>query len=264
MAFHKKKTNVTSSILVEQSQPIDVSTKNINWFLCVWDQNLYLHLWKEESMHHILYQKQMIIWHFNFCLLITKLPLCLFTSRSQTQTRRSWHKNRERFDIFCKTNLKLRGIAPESVLIQWKNWRARLSYSKHLLSNTFVSTSFLIHFWSLQFLMSSRHCRALTLSIPSMQSRCPSTWYLAPSVEYFENIPRYLATKVQYLRNTPGYLTASVEYFQNTPRYLAVSVEYFQNTPRNLAVSVHFFQKTPCSRLIKIGLCQKMVAPKVS
>ena len=147
MAFHKKKTNVTSSILVEQSQPIDVSTKNINWFLCVWDQNLYLHLWKEESMHHILYQKQMIIWHFNFCLLITKLPLCLFTSRSQTQTRRSWRKNRERFDIFCKTNLKLRGIAPESVLIQWKNWRARLSYSKHLLSNIsvyIISDPFLI------------------------------------------------------------------------------------------------------------------------
>ena len=202
MAFHKKKTNVTSSILVEQSQPIDVSTKNINWFLCVWDQNLYLHLWKEESMHHILYQKQMIIWHFNFCLLITKLPLCLFTSRSQTQTRRSWRKNRERFDIFCKTNLKLRGIAPESVLIQWKNWRARLSYSKHLLSNIsvyIISDSFLIHFWSLQFLMSSRHCRALTLSIPSMQSRCPSTWYLAASVvlREYSQISCYQSTVFQ-------------------------------------------------------------------
>ena len=170
-------------------------------------------------MHHILYQKQMIIWHFNLCLLITKLPLCLFTSRSQTQTRRSWRKNRERFDIFCKTNLKLRGIAPESVLIQWKNWRARLSYSKHLLSNIsvyIISDSFLIHFWSLQFLMSSRHCRALTLSIPSMQSRCPSTWYLAASAEYFENIPRYLAARVEYFGNTPGYLAVSVEYFWST------------------------------------------------
>ena len=93
---------------------------------------------------------------------------------------------------------------------------------------TSLSISFLIHLWSLQFLMSSRHCRALTQSILDMQSRCPSTWYLAASVEYFENIPRYLATRVQYFGNTPGYLAASVEYFQNTPRYLAVSVQYFR------------------------------------
>ena len=93
---------------------------------------------------------------------------------------------------------------------------------------TSLCISFLIHFWSLQFLMSSRHCRALTQSILGMQSRCPSTKYLDPSVEYFENIPRYLATRVQYFGNTPGYLAASVEYFQNTPRYLAVSVQYFR------------------------------------
>ena len=97
--------------------------------------------------------------------------------------------------------------------------------------------------------MSSRHCRALTLSILGMQSRCPSTSYLAASVEYLVNIPGYLATRVQYFGNTPGYLAASVEYFQNTPRYLAVSVQYFKKSQKSKSLPGRKYELSLALRL---------------
>ena len=150
------------------------------------DQNLHLYLWKEESMHHTVYEKQLIILTIQFLssdhqaasLSVHKSVADPDKTLMTQKPGKVWH--------FLQKKLKLRGIAPWICGNSMKKLKSKaFLFKTSICYQTSLSISFLIHFWSLQFLMSSRHCRALTQSILDMQSRCPSTKYL--DVEYFQS-----------------------------------------------------------------------------
>ena len=114
--------------------------------MCVRSEPTFIPLKGRVVASHCLWEA---VNNFDISIFVSWSPSCLFVcSQVGRRPRQDAHgtKTGKGLTFSAKRKWSSEELPPESVVIQWKSWRARLSYSKHLFA---IKHLCLYHFWSI-------------------------------------------------------------------------------------------------------------------